>query len=925
VSDKDYNFKAPSTKSVLAFLFLPEFKRSFPAFAHIGPIFIRTIAIMFVQAGLLRPNHPAVMYGLAKNVPQFKFSDLIGEAWYNLRVNEGNTPYQYGMFIGVIMMICLTVVTAFMFLLNLFVSSAQAQIFAHPTINTDVSAAVGNTGTGIYQVNPTSPDFAIDILNKVVRQSAYGDGAPLSVGLGAVMGVYNTALLVIAALVVFWAIISIIVDTARTGQIGGGRHSIVWVPIRFVFALALMIPLGTGFSGGQVITLKIAEWGSNLGTNGWIAYVDRVNDATLISSKTPSDETAVDLAVGLARIEICRQTYNALNAQASGFLSNLSNALTGTGGGADAIADMFRAGSVSAASGSMIYYRYQGLLSGLNDQPRPPTWGNLGSGFQPRSEVQLYVGNDMVADYCGKLTVQNPDPLLNRNITQFGSLGTQLTAAATTAKQAHFNAFFNHIPNAASQVACGLTHEWNEFSEPLCSGVDTTFGNDQTPSLDILQQAATSYFNDVNAANTAVYNTLVSYVTSDDFLTEMKDQGWAGMGVWYFKIQQMNQAMNAILKPTVMITPGSLEGHSRDSLVTSLFKDKEEDEVLTKTATTIEKFDGWWTFESLEADPDSLIGRFAAKNVTTQGVEDATSGGLTQYSSGGSGVVDYLLNKIFGDLSSDFTLIDIGDQDVYPLTQLMDIGDYMLTSALVGYVVVALLSVVGDSTPVLGGALGDLIGMLLTTLLFVGLMLKYYIPIVPWIRVTFAVLSWIASVFEAVIIVPLLALANLSTEGEGLFTQTGRNLWISSLNVIMRPILTVIGFIASILMFNAMVGYVNSTFNVALMLSGHTGGMYTFLSIIVYSVIYMFVIYTLMNATFKTIDTLPDVVMRWMGGPQDVNFQDSNMEGYIIAASQYGKQVGAGLQKGAQNTGAAAGRGIGNFMKNRRNSTESDS
>ena len=232
-------FNAPSTRSVLSFLFLPEFKRSFPAFAHIGPVFVRTIAMMFVQAGLLRPNHPAQFAGMSDDVPKFKFSELLGEAWYNLRTGDGATPYQYGAFISVIMMLGLSVASAFLFITSFFMSTAQAQLFAHPS-GEDTSVVESATGgSSFFQSTPTSPDLGIDLLNKVLRQSAYDVGKPMQNAFGALMEIYNTALLVIASIVVFWAIISIVVDTARTGQIGGGRHSIVWVPIRFVFALAL--------------------------------------------------------------------------------------------------------------------------------------------------------------------------------------------------------------------------------------------------------------------------------------------------------------------------------------------------------------------------------------------------------------------------------------------------------------------------------------------------------------------------------------------------------------------------------------------------------------------------------------------------------------------------------------------------------------
>lgn len=843
---------------------MPEFKRSFPAFAHIGPIFIRTIAIMFVQAGLLRPNHPSMMYGLARDVPKFKFSDLMGEAWYNLRVNEGNTPYQYGMFIGVIMMICLSIVSAFFFVTTLFLSSAQAQIFDHPTVDTSVTAATASSG-GIFQMNSSSPDLAIDLLNKVIRQSAYGEGAPMSVALGPLMGVYNTALLVIASLVVFWAILSIVIDTARTGQIGGGRHSIVWVPIRFVFALGLMIPLGTGFSGGQLITLKIAEWGSNLATNGWIAYVGGVNDASLVALQTPGREIGARLAYSLARIETCRNTYNGLATQA----------------GVTSIDEL-------------IHYQYGALFAperNVIQAPAAGTWGNV-------DKKHLYVGNDSVKDYCGTIIIQNPNARTLGPVRGFEQLQTAVLEAGTRAKQAHYNAFFNYIPQVAERIGCGLSHEYNNISPAYCSSFDTAYDDGNFPKADLIETAAERYHTAVDAQSQAAYQIMVDYVTNNAFIEEMKAMGWAGMGVWYFKIQQMNTALDAITAPVISIEQGPIALEAEEGFFANLFKDKEIDEVQAKTFETMTKFDDWWLSESTDVAPDSVVGRLGLKNVRT--------GSPQQNSSGGSSEFDNVIDDVF----SDWTWIEF-DEDSYPMTALMSIGSWMLGLAMAGYVAVAVLSVVfgtkvagtGPGTDLLiTGPVGELVGTLLTVMLGAGLFLKYYIPLIPWIRVLFAVLSWVISVFEAVVIVPLLALANLSTDGEGLFTQTGRNLWISSLQVLMRPIMTVIGFVAALLIFNAVVTYVNQTYNMAISLADNAGGISGLggiLSFVVYSIIYVVIVYSLINSTFKIMDELPNATMKWMGGPQDISFNDSNMEGYVIAAARGGEKIGGGLMGGA--------------------------
>ncbi|MBI3440228.1 MAG: hypothetical protein HY052_00190, partial [Proteobacteria bacterium] len=89
--------------SVAAFLFMPQFHLCFRQFSFIVPVFIRMIAVMFEQAGLLPPNHPATRYG-AEGVRKYGFFELIGEAWYMLRSSPA-TPQQWSLFGAFVMMV----------------------------------------------------------------------------------------------------------------------------------------------------------------------------------------------------------------------------------------------------------------------------------------------------------------------------------------------------------------------------------------------------------------------------------------------------------------------------------------------------------------------------------------------------------------------------------------------------------------------------------------------------------------------------------------------------------------------------------------------------------------------------------------------------------------------------------------------------
>ena len=125
--------KRVKVSSVAAFMFLPQFHLSFRGFAHIVPVFVRTVAMTFVAAGLLPNNHPATRYGV-EGVRRYTFIELVAEAWFNLRSTNASVQ-QWGLFTAVIMM-AVAVVSAFgAFILTVFFNLgavAHAQIFSYP-------------------------------------------------------------------------------------------------------------------------------------------------------------------------------------------------------------------------------------------------------------------------------------------------------------------------------------------------------------------------------------------------------------------------------------------------------------------------------------------------------------------------------------------------------------------------------------------------------------------------------------------------------------------------------------------------------------------------------------------------------------------------------------------------------------------------
>lgn len=854
---KDFgtNFKAPSKKSVAAFFLLPQFHRGMSHFEHIRPAFLQILAVVLEQAGLLRPDHVALNFDTAG---QASIRGIVGEAWANLRSQPRVTPYQYSIFSTVVGVIILAFMLPVVFLSNfMFGVGAQAQIFTNPIDGaTDNIPAVSTSGL-LTERALTSPDYAIDILNKVVRQGAIGDGGAMQVGLRVLLGTFNTAVLIIAAIVVFWAIISIVVDTARTGQLGGGRHNMVWTPIRFVWGLALIIPLGGGLSSGQFIVMKIAELGSNLGSRAWTNYVTSVA-GTLVSDQVRNPEYQLELFVGLTRTLACQEIYNYyVAAQAQSMM----------------------------ATEQVDEYIFPGTTTGF--------------------ERQVYT-NRARTNLCGtvNIPIAGFTPALGADDSlPSGPSVTSMRTYRDTLLNAQRTAFDAQKPTARE-----LARAFAMAAVPGFPAVSPTHGADANgtmPDAAVLLTMAgnfhDAYIGDVNSAA----STLAS-AGNTTIVTEASDNGWADMGTFIQRIAGINSEINTAAQPSISVTPGTIIGMSTNPSVPE-----------KGTSDALMRFDAWYK-EGISKDSSASGTAAAVRDTSRDAVQEEGISGTGM----GSNAITTVLNLVIdpNDMSFIVKIDGYGtDRQSYPLTSLVSVGSWMFHSAWGGYVGIA--TVMGASeavkenmfaklTMVAAGAanavvgvmkspFGALISTVLSMLLMAGAVLLFYVPILPFIKVLFAVMAWIVSVFEAVVMVPLVGLMHLNTEGEGL-AGSAKGAYLLWLNILIRPILTVIGFVGALLVFSAMVYYMNHAFKESLnsVSASHINALFYRVA---YSIIYVFMAYTLANASFKLVEAIPDAAAKWIGAQRDTQFNDSSIEGFINQGGRMMSGMSGHLQGSARN------------------------
>lgn len=187
--------------------------------------------------------------------------------------------------------------------------------------------------------------------------------------------------------------------------------------------------------------------------------------------------------------------------------------------------------------------------------------------------------------------------------------------------------------------------------------------------------------------------------------------------------------------------------------------------------------------------------------------------------------------------------------------------------------------------------------MLFLPLFFLGISLAYYLPSVPFILWTMAVIGWLILVAETLVAAPLWAAAHALPEGEGIAGQRGSQGYMLFLGVLFRPALMVAGFFISFILFQSIGMLIGQGFKVffAGMSVGHIQGLTTFIAMVF---LIGGIILVAAHKLFHLITWMPDNVLRWVG--QNVqNLGEKEDEGRTRTIFGLASTKGEGAASGA--------------------------
>lgn len=430
--------------------------------------------------------------------------------------------------------------------------------------------------------------------------------------------------------------------------------------------------------------------------------------------------------------------------------------------------------------------------------------------------------------------------------------------------------------------------------------------------------------------------------------------GWGGAGLWYNKISEKNGSYVSAVSgiPVIQKMPITMEK----------IKDQR-----AKNNTVVEKgFCGQYRLNKSGTDSIKVTNEksqfeaelaenlyktckvlFENQNILADVYDGSTFVFAVNNSNYSNNPVERAMALVFGEFQI-FNIYENQDYGVLPMAQLSAMGKLLVdksmmammaaigSSAMGGLMHMAAASSQGDDIEalnMLGSAFGEFAGAAVsfaTLGLTTGVMLHYVLPFLPFMYFFFAVGRWVKTIFEALVGVPLWALAHMRLSGEGLPGEAASSGYFLLLEIFVRPILTIISLIASFAVFNAMVTVMNSIFT--LLVTNFSGVSYlgyinadpdvieNFRGVadqFFYTIMYVVLTYMIGTSCFKLIDIIPDNILgRWSGAGVSSLGASDNADDLIdqlqsqmpIMVSHFTTKIGKGIQETLYKPAAALGR-----------------
>lgn len=874
-----------------------------------------SMAQIYAGCGLLPRNHAYLNH---QNMGRYGISNVIIEAGRNLKFTRDRLDqvFIYGLLL-----------LAFILLLGQFIICG----FVVFTQAAHAGLPIPTNYSGFFITQFPDQDIAYILLDRVFGipnffNSCASTGGiclttdpnaqpevwpqPYHAALQDMLSFYSVGLCVIAMLIFMYYVVAVLLETAESGTPFGRRFNHVWAPIRLVVAMGLLIPISYGLNGAQILTLYMAKWGSSFATNGWISFTGTLSAANMSNL---IDDPA-QLTAGPQKLDggTIFQFYTVASACRKLYAKRAEGI----------VIDAYLVKNVGAATSQLMentswvqakdFYNNGDIVVvfGEYDATKYPT---------VKGNVQPYCGEIVLASVdmvdAGAISIQTDyyEQIIKRywlDAKNGGVLGLpQRTLPAPNGKPEDF--FFN-AADRAIEYSLGII---NAAGTPLAEYADA-MPPDDVARNDLITLWTTDLQTYIDAA--------VQAAIADNWINALDLYGWAGAGIWYNKLAQKNGGLITAIAnlPAVRKWPMVMEAVAEEASKTN--QDRSSQDRFNpygytgSGALTIGSSPGM-SMEIARVLNDVYNIWDEATPHESDNAGNSIAPQITQ-----NALTDFL-KQLFGTTGL-FSMA--ANTNIHPLAQLVIMGKYLLEASIRNLALgigMKLLSSVPKGMAEIVGSFLQQIGMMT---LAVGFVLYYVVPFMPFLYFFFQVSGWIKGLFEAMVGLPLWALAHIRIDGDGLPGSAAISGYFLILELFLRPILTIFGLIGSIAIFGAQVKVLNEIFNLvttnvtgydqaaaANIAAGQAGwyGYYRgYVDQLFYTIIYAIIVYMMGTASFKLIYMIPDKTLRWMG-QNVVSFGDEigQQTPEHLVGKMYGGALGATQAMGGGISHALAGMGGG--------------
>lgn len=785
------------------------------------------MAQVFRAANILPATHP---YTQSRMVGQFGVRQVLSEASNHLVFDRKHID-QLVIFAAILTGIVILFIQFLLMIVAFLVNPANAN--SMPT----------NLSEFFVTQNPKD-DIAFRLLDRVFGvKGLFDSGDSGKIGqfheaLHALLQFYSIGLLVIAVLIVTYFIAAILAETAETGTPFGKRFNHVWAPIRLVVAIGLLIPIGQGLNSAQWITLYAAKFGSGFASNGWIKFNEVLGEDSRQLLGDPDKlvgEVEVPEMMPIAQFmmlaKTCQHAYEKKhNIDVQAYL--VKSPAEGIG---EPLKD------------------YKHALEYYNN-------GDILIRFGHREKKHYSAHKGYTYPYCGDIVLQTS------SLTEPGAKKIQ-------------EEYFNLIKNLWEGQLISLQDHAIGYVKAYSQVPKYKEGDTYSPQPGY-KEIALKVLNDIAAQN--VKDAVVAQQESKTWLEDqnmIKKWGWAGAGVWYNRVAQVNGAL-------VGAAHGIPRARYYPSIMEYTYQKKMQQD---RNVAPDQGYNPTMADEKAIYFPylgDGDIARTLNEVFKYWDEDGFRNDALSTHSKMTGNVIIDAINVIFGTQG----LFDMcKNVDIHPLAQLSNVGKGMIEASIRNFGFSFASGIGSFLVPHFGAALGAASSFFVTVAsigIIIGFVLFYVIPFLPFLYFFFAVGGWIKGLFEAMVGVPLWALAHLRIDGEGLPGDAAMGGYYLIFEVFLRPILIIFGLLASIAIFSAMVKVLNDIFHLVVTnLSGFNpettsscsaqattsapmGTIEYFrgpIDELFFTVIYAIIVYMIGMSSFKLIDLIPNNILRWMG------------------------------------------------------------